>query len=243
MAVSSELIRQLAVIAQGRNPAWTRQTAFASIPAPGTNGVELDGAIVSCVLVQLRARPDRHASRLYVDTLDLAATYTATIDGNAVAYDAASEAPANLAELLEGVATAINADLTVGALVTATAVDLDGDGALDAVEVVNDTVGATTHTTAWSAGGSAVVSFDEDATAADLDLYVTPDTTGDTLAPSPGWALGNGASYTIPQGGFFERFETSGVAALYARLSSITSPTPGATVRPLVWIGPALLEE
>lgn len=132
-----------------------------SFPPPGGGGVTVEGAIFADVDIVVREHPDYMTTRCQVTTTDLTATYTATVNGNAVAYDAAAAAPADLAELVQEWAAAINADVTVGPLVTADAADLDGDGLDDSIVIRGDS--QQPFTIAYSATGSAVLATFRDA--------------------------------------------------------------------------------
>jgi hypothetical protein len=122
-------VNQLSVLLAGRRPEWTRQVD-ASYPngAPeltAAQGVSLRDAPRTSVLVDLRELVRQRTGRIAVRVLDLTATYRIAINGNNVDFDAAAAAAATLADVVEGWRDAINADGTVGPLVTATAEDLD----------------------------------------------------------------------------------------------------------------------
>jgi len=147
-------------LAAGLNPRVETDNP-SSFPTPSGGGVSVEGAIFADVDIVVREHPNYMTTRCEVTTTDLTATYTAVVNGNAVAYDANAEAPADLAELVGGWAAAINADATVGALVTADAADLDGDGSDDSIVIRGDS--QQPYSISYSAGGSAVLATYRDA--------------------------------------------------------------------------------
>lgn len=83
---------------------------------------------------------------MVLGTTSLTATYTVTVAGTAVVYNATSSAPADRNALLAGIAAAINADATVGPSFHAFVCCFnDASGANDAVGVRAHTVNTTNY--------------------------------------------------------------------------------------------------
>lgn len=256
--VGVNLTQELASRAQGRDPAWEIQSpknATAALPSVGDPadfggapekaagfGVSVQKAIVTMWTVGLREDPAQHRSRVRIDTLDLSATYTVTIDGNAVAHDAGAAGDTSEAEVLQGLADAINADGTVGAIVNAST-EARNSATADTIVLANLTGEDLTHQTAVSATGSAVLEFDEDATAADARIWILPDADNDDLKLDLAWAkVLDGEVAGLDRRNIVERFETSGSKRMYIELTSVESPTLGAKVQVVVAIGPGSRE-
>jgi len=246
--IGAELVKQLAVLSQGRDPGWVNQSDYDGTPETGTAGVNVIDAIVAMVALGLRRDPAAHASRVTIDTVDLtSSTYTVTVDGNAVAYDASAETPADQAELVEGIASAINTDGTVGGLVTATIEDTTGDGTVDTIVLTNNTNNTTTHTTSVGVSGvgsTGVISFDEDADAAKLRLWLLADQANDTLDVPVPWLLANGGDFdtALDYRGFIERFHVAGASRVYVEAYDVTGPSGTSNGAVQIKIGPGVLE-
>ena len=171
------------------------------------------------------------------------ATYTVTVDGNAVSYDAsaASPAPADAADVLEDLAAAINADGTVGALVNAEALDEDGDGTVDTVRLRG--LGEADYSIAVSATGGAALTCEADPASCSARVWLSARGTG---ALPPGWRVPNGGELgEITRRGFDERLGTGGCSRAYVEIHSITgvsSDGAGVTYVPRVFVGPGVAE-
>lgn len=248
MSAGIALTRELGVRSQGREPVWVQQASNTGTPAQSNDGVVVSEAIVSSALMALRIDPSVHTSRVEITTADLTlTTYTVTVDGTAVDYDASVELPADAAALVSGIAQALNDDATVGPLVTASAVDANNDGVFDTVLIVNAAL-ETTHTTAASAsGGSGVVVADEDATAASLRVWIRPKYRAQDLgstdnvsgAERVNWVLpNNGAFGPFDFRGFAERFNSSGFDAIYLEAHTVTGPSGTGIARVIAQVGP-----
>lgn len=174
----------------GRNPQLEAAPLGNDLPAPGGGGVDVTGATLALVKVSLRENPAYRTAYYVVTTTDLTATYTATVDGTAVAYNAAVGTPANLAELVADWAAAINANGTVAALVTATATDYAGDGVINAVRLVG--LGVADYSVAVTVTGTAAVSLYADASGATMRLLARPN-----LSPSTDFVNGAARSRAL----------------------------------------------
>lgn len=247
MAAGIDLIRELGVRSQGREPVWAPQTDYTDTPNSSAAGVDVTGAIVAGVLCALRQNPAVHTSRAVVGVADLTlTTYTVTVDGTAVAYDASAGLPSDQDMLLTAIADAINADGVVGLIVTATAVDSDFDGILDTVELAN--ILGTTHTTAVGvAGGTGTLTANEDASAASLRVWVQPEYRAEDVqsagnlsgAPIVSWVLANNGSFgPLDTMGFGERINVAGFSRVYVEAHTITGPSGTGLGRVLIQSGP-----
>jgi hypothetical protein len=241
-ATGFDLMKELGIRSQGRNPKYTLQAARTGAPASAAAGVSIEDAIVTMIDICPRFEVHNHSSRVLITAYDLTlTTYTVTIDGTAVAYDASAELPATSAELLNGIAQEINDNATANLVVLATVEDLDADGVAESIVLRNITGEANTHTTAVStAGGSGVLSFAEDAISMEARIYLLPE--NNSLVRLP-WRLVNSAEYVITYRGFCERFETSGNVRAYVEIHTITGPvSPVPSFAFKTAIGPCAVE-
>jgi len=225
----------------GRNPQLEAAPLANGEPAAAAGGVDVTGATLALVKVSLREHPAYRTAYYVVTTTDLTATYTATVDGTGVAYDASAGTPANLAELVADWAAAINANGTVAALVTATATDYAGDGVINAVRLVG--IGAADYSVARTVTGIAAVSVYADASGATMRMLARPNLSPSSAyvaGPSRSRALG-WASKALPGGvltrsldgyGYIdESVLCAGLAALDVVLTDITGDaSDGGTV-------------
>lgn len=236
-------IRQIQAQLAGREPRWALQADYEGAPASPEAGVSLANTIYLAIAISLREEVHRRTARVSITTLDLTATYTVTVDGHAVDYDAdtASPSPSDAADVLQGIADAINADGTVGGLVTATAVDEDGDGTVEAVRLTGDA--EADYTLDISATGSAVLACVADATTASGRLYLTA--RGQGALPTS-WRLAhNGELGAVDYRGYAERARTSGCGRAYIELYDIAGPSgdgSSVTYEPSVWLGPGVAQ-
>lgn len=250
MTTGLDLIRELGVRSQGRDPVWAAQGEAGGAPSGGSEGVDVTGAILALFAVALRRDPSAHQSYVEITTADLSATtYTVTIDGNAVDYDASAENPSDQDALVQGIAAAINNDGTVGALVSASAIDDDNDGTLDTVLIRNDDADETvTHTTAVSvSGGTGALSASEDADAASVRLWGRPEYQSGELASVSNtagvrripWVLVNNGSFAaLDYRGLTERADVAGFARLYLELFDVTGPSGSSIGAVQIQVGP-----
>ena len=207
----------LASLQGGRNPVLASGGYDPTAPPSTTGGAAVSGALVMDAHVTLRAEPWRRTAYVDVTAVDLTATYTVTVNGTGVA---SSGTPTTKAELLAQIADDINADATVGAIVTADVYDFtgapDGSGSVVRLRGKSGTVYYGISPTTWSvaatAGGTGAVAVSADAEAAEvrffrLPLHAATGLNGDAAARSTAWkeiaaATSSGlARYTVgPQG-------------------------------------------
>jgi len=175
-----------------------------AVPPVGGQGYAVGSSIQATLLVGMRrATPGRQVD-IRVTTPDLAATYTAIIGGNSVAY---SGAPADVEALVTAWAAAITADGTVGASgsalqTTATPVDSTGSGIVDTARIRGLTADSWSFT-ATRSGSTATLAVALDPEEATVSLYGTYSlvptiaqrvTDSDDLAQLTGWQLLQGVS-------------------------------------------------
>jgi len=153
MSYSYDLIKELSVLSQGREPQWVAQApVFApnGPPSSDSDGIATQNAVVALLGVGMRTgQPTRHY--ITIDTFDGAADYTVTVSGDPITEAAGTTAESTLDTL----ASTINAS---GAPATATMVD--GRLVLDTEEPV-----------AVSATLTGVMAMIGDATAVDLVVW------------------------------------------------------------------------
>lgn len=191
-------------LAAGRNPELERAPlASATPPDVGGGGYTVTGALTAYLRVALRECPFYRTCYYVVTTADLTAEYDVEIDGVTVTYDAATETPADLAELLAGIAAAINADGSLSDF-TATVANYAGGSANDSVRIVRAAATDALDDYAFdgSADGTAVVALYADAVSGTLRVYDRPD-----VAPSSGFVATGSALYRRAVGWLARPFE------------------------------------
>lgn len=227
----------LAILAAGRVPEWYTQlghdgtsgTDADGYPSAASAGVDLLDTMQALVAVEMRAAVHRRRSVVSVTTLDLAATYTVTIDGTGCN---AAGVHASLDALLTALALAINTALP--SLVTATA-----DLTADTITIVGDT--NADYTITMSATGTGVLAIVADPTEATLRLWAK---CRSASAPST-WLLVLDQEFAITEVGFLERFDVAALDRLYVEVSGVDGTGDGASVTyttPTIKIGPCVAE-
>lgn len=238
-----EDLNRAGLLAIGLTPEWVDLTAYTGAPASPSSGAYLQGSPRAMLYVAAREDVQYRTGRVQITTTDLAATYTITVDGTAVVYDAAAEAPADLDALVAGIAAAIEADGTATLVVDALT---DPDAA--------DTVLITGKAEAdWSldatATGSAVLAATADAADLDLRVWVTPGgliKSGST-GNAGGWVQPVDAAYSgLGYRGAVERLDVAGLDRLYLEAYNVAGhASDGSAVQPQlarVMVGPTVLE-
>lgn len=203
MATDPELIAQLAVLSQGREPLFAESIVDASTlpdpPSSATDGVALSGETVALVGVRLRADAASQRATVVVDTVDDTTVYTVTLDGTPYVYAAMG---GDLApEIVAGLRDAIN----VGVDFVAT---VDGESlVIQAVDVANFTVALST------VGGSGALSYTQDATTATFEVWALP--TGETS-----WFKLRNLSGIAATENTLERIVCAGLSRLFVRITA-----------------------
>lgn len=229
----------LSILSAGASPSWTSiddEANYTGYPAAADAGVYLNGALKTLVAVDMREAVHRRTARVTIPTYDGAADYTVTI--NATAITVAAAAHATLNELIDALATAINASGAINALVTAS----DEDNAGTTLLIVGDVdADFTIDATATGTGTVAIVA---DPDTASVRIWGSLKAASGETAPS-GWRLVNDATFAIDERGFLERFDTAGFDRLYVELASVDGTGDGdsdatltITYVPTVRVGP-----
>lgn len=241
-----DLASELGVLSIGRDPSGQAHAVSDTItnpPAAATDGADLEDGVVALVAIDVRENVAYRTARLAIDTLNIGDTFTATVDGNDVAYDSTGDA--DLDEVVQEIAAAINADGTVGLLVTATAVRASDDdttvGVRDSVRLTGR--GFADYSLGWARTGSSVISATADASGCEAEVLAqrtaAPGTTANTR-----WRKTSG-TYVIEQRGYMDRWNIAGISRAFVQLSAIQGPgaDAGVTLRtPDIDIAPAILE-
>lgn len=222
---------QIAVLSGGQEADWQDQPGVVAVALNGGNGVPtgvsdgvaLGGALKALVIFDPRLDNAARRVNLAVATIDITETYRVVIDGNVVDYDALADAAANLQDILEGLRDEVNNDVTVGALVTASVTDDDGDGIDDTVLLVGKTPAHYTLDHSPHAGGAILGDLASVAEPDVADLTVWAQAGGKTRPAKPGgWRPIPGGFFPgIGEDGFAERFDTASVARLYVQYESL----------------------
>lgn len=240
---------ELAVLAAGRAPKQTDGASVTSEPANAGAGVYLEQAVRTLVEVTLREETHRRTVRLGITAnLDLLSTYTVTIDGTAVAYDAAAGSAADLEDVVDGIAAAINANGTVNQLVTATAVDDDDTTTSPRTKVLIRGLSGQAYAvnfTEVGPGTNPTLVALADYESCEMRLWwlagarVGSEASGRWVAPS--------GPVPVSRFGFEERYDSAGLDRCHVQvLNLLGHPADGLMVTyaaPVVKIGPALSEE
>lgn len=216
-SIGFELIKELAVLTQGRAPVLTAQAQVntGALPGPPSAvdaGVALNGAIVALVLARLRIDASTQLTTVAVTTVDDTATYTVTLGGVAFAYVA--QAGDLEADILAGLQAVIDASPNYTAVVSGSTILING-------------VAAPTYTVAVGATGTGALAETHDGSSVTVKFWALPtgETTWHAIPLDPGTLTNNWA----------ERLQVAGFDRLYIEVTA----TDG-TVTPLV--GPCGLE-
>jgi hypothetical protein len=226
-------------LAAGRSPSAISGYSAANVESPlgDTSGVPISGRMALFVLPALRIDPFRRTCYVAVDTFDGAASYGVSIDGNTVSAGAGPFA--TRAALITAWAAAINADVTVSAIVQAdswTGYDSTEEPVLRIRGKAGTSYYSTdplTYSFNASATGSAVISRYADAESAEMRLYAHPShtppggavydaglrsTTWREIAASTSSGL---ARYAVGTGGMAMRMDCSGLQRVAAILLNV----------------------
>ena len=236
----------LSILAAGRDPQWAPLTIGATAaPSSAASGVALADSLRTLLHVSLRENAAHRTSRLNVDTVDLTATYTATIDGNAVARNSGVAGDASLNDILNGLATDINADGSVNGIVTALAVN--ADDVADAVAATQLRLrgdGEVDYSIDFAGDGTSVVSSSTDLSELSSQLWWFAGA-APGITPPQQWAA-PAEQIQIGRRGFVQRYDTAGLARLHVQVGDLRGhPSDGATVTyraPDIQIGPCVAE-
>ena len=257
MSSGFQLANTLAELFAGRNPQWTEQAAYAGAPSTVAAGVDLPDAVVTLIVVAMRAGVHRRIADVTMGVLDVAATYKVTINGNAIYF----VTPADQDILLIGLRDAILADAVVGGaagaaqIITAQCLSSSGvvtDGVVaggdpaETLQVIG-TVNANWNIDIGSTGAG-VLACVADAKTATVLLYDYPDTDttlNSSETPPEVWTQINGGSLALDYRGATERLETGGLGRVYAEATAVAGLGDGVSVTHRlhgIWFGPGVDE-
>ena len=222
---------ELAVKAAGTTPDWIIQEAHTGA-ATLANAVSLQNAVKTLLHIALRADVSKRTVEATI-TYDGSTTYTVTIDGNSVATVGNTDAPTTLSDMADD----INADGTVGLLVVDTAIDADGDGTLDTLQIVGIAEEHYSYDVSVS-GGSGTITGTADPSQANARVYLNG--RGNGTVPTPFVLAYDGTFDSIDYRGLLERFDTAGCNYVYVELYSVDGTSDGASITytPTVSVGP-----
>lgn len=216
-SIGFELIKELAVLTQGRAPVLSEQAQVnaGALPRPPSAvdaGVALNGAIVALVLARLRSDASTQLTTVEVATVDDTATYSVTIGG--VEFTYAAQAGDLAADIIAGLQALIDASPNYTAVIAGSELLIRG-------------VAATKYTVAVAATGTGALSATHDASSIKVRFWGLPtgSTTWHAFPLDPGALTNN----------WVERLQVAGFERLFVEVTA----TDG-TVTPLV--GPCGLE-
>jgi hypothetical protein len=239
---------ELAVLSAGRSPKWSDCPTPTAEPSTAASGVALEEAVRTLVQVSLREQAHRRTVRLGITGVDLLSTYTVTIDGTAVDYDADVANAVDLEDVVDGIAAVINADVTANLVVTATAVADDDTTTSPRTKVLIRGISGAAYSinfTESGPGADPTLVALADYESCDLRLWWYAGARAGSFAPGV-WAS-SGGIVVLDRRGFLERYDTAGLARCHALLTGLLGhPGDGVMVTyadPLVQVGPCLSEE
>lgn len=226
-------------LAAGRSPSAVGGYDASDVASPltDTSGVPISGRMALFVLPALRIDPFRRTCYVNVATFDGSASYGVSIDGNNVSAGAGPFA--TRAALITAWAAAINADVTVSAIVQAdswTGYDSSATPVLRIRGKANTAyyaVDPSTYSFNAAATGTAVLELYADAESAEMRLYAHPahnpsggavydsgirSTTWREIAASTATGL---ARYAVGTGGMAMRMDCSGLLRVAAVLLDV----------------------
>ena len=245
-----EIANLLAILAGGRYPDMEEITPAANYtgaPVGASAGASLvdtseRGVLAALVKAALREYPSYRQAVVTVTNFVAGQTYTVTITGNAVAF---VDVTGDVKDTYDGLVAALAGVPAADALVSFTALDLDGDGDSDALLVTGD-VEADYGIATSTGGGGATMATEAEPSTADLRLYGTEnDSTSD--APALNWNYIPSSYLALDYRGHIQRYSVGGLQRLYAQVDNLAGHvSDGGTITYAmhgVWIGPCQLEE
>lgn len=232
--------------ALGLGSEWVDIADYDTPPTSAAAGAYMEGSPKALACVAVRETVHARTARAVIGTAALTGTtYTITIDANAVAFDSTAEAPADADELVQGIVDGINADVTVGAIVTAS-VDPDDEDGLT-IKLVGLEEEDYSFAASVAGGTGTFASQTADPVSCDVRLWVTPGGTikSGSVGNENGWIWPLDAVYEdIDYRGFMERFDVASCDRASLQVENIAKhASDGASVTVDVWavmIGPCV---
>lgn len=229
MAISTQDVLELAVLRAGQHPQWTDRAVdntagaaapFEARPTPLDAGTPLNDALVALLKVQVRFNPDSMTAEVTIDGLDVAETYTITI--NATPHvDAGAETTE------EAILDEIGGLINVGAQSAVVQADPVVGVGPAAKLVIRGIVEADFTISTSVSGGAASMTLVADATFADVEVYFR--SKNRSLVE---WNLAPNGAFSVDNRNLGDhRFFPAGEEAIFVRVED----TDG---RALIAIGP-----
>jgi len=252
-----QLANELAVLLAGRNPQWDEQNAYTGAPSTSAAGIDLQDSVTALIDIAVRSEVHRRICDVTMSVLDAGATYTVTVNAQAMNF----ALPADQDALLIGLRDAILADAVVGGaaganqIVTAQCLAADGTvtvgtaaGGDAAVTLqVLGTVNAD-YNIDISATGTGALLCEADAKTASARIFTYPDTdtTRTTAIDAPEhWTLDTDGTITLDYRGRTKPLVSAGKDRAFVEIHTIAGAGDGVTVTHRihgVWIGPCVAE-
>ena len=221
----------------------TPRVALSDIPGTGEAGWDVVDTVACLCHVAVHADITRRTAYLVIDrdNAPLTGNYVVTLDATSYTYDATSEAPADVDELLQGVADKIN----IGSIAVATVTSIDSTTAADsdAIKIVAVSSDSTAYATFAINTGTAFP------VAADLNVFAefdtlsvatiygrpTPTVLGSVANSRPygamvgGWVQVSDVTTLIggdvPSGGYIQRLDLADIGYAMARAEGVLADT------------------
>lgn len=223
----------------GAETEWEEQSSYLGRPATTIAGVALNGSIATSLGIDLRKEVHRRSVSVSIKTSSLTDTYTLTLDGTSVNYDAAAGGALDDGDVLNGLKAAVVGNGTTNVLVTVETYDDDDDGIDDRLEIVGQ--GEDDFSVAWSSSSAGELAIEADASSCDYVVWLVPEGSKSPLV----WRkAGNGLFTGVDSSGEDRRFNTASRSRLYAQLKNIlghASDGGDVTYRARVWVGRGLV--
>jgi hypothetical protein len=230
----------LAELTAGRVPKWTSEvlTSASVFPSSIAGGVDMEESVRCLWRVLPRGLPSARVAYVTPGVLDAASTYRVTVGGVNCDYSGS----ATLATVLAGIAAAINS--AASATVTASVVDLSGDGTNDSVKLVG-VANADWSFAASIVSGTGTWSLKKaDASSCNVRLWALPEGYDPDTTP-PTWALIANFPVAVTFRGMVDEIKSAGISRLYAEVTDIAghgSDGSGITYMVETNIGPCVRE-
>lgn len=262
--MGSDIYGNNAILAErsvGRNPEWFKQNhtvAYAGVSPdrrgdtglPGSgSGVSLGGAVVLHYRLDLRRDIEQRTALVEFassEAASLGTDFRLDLDGTNVDYDAPTEAPADLEELVTAYAAAVVTAAITG--VTATAVRVESGAVVSGVAnalQVKSTDGHDFYIAPSITSGTGTLTVTADALSAKAKFYKRDAGTGASRNLTRWAKIPSEGTVDVDQENIGELLGCAGVSDMYIRLFDIAphdSDGAGVLLHAEVRIGPAILE-
>lgn len=239
---------RLAVLQAGRTPVWSTVDPDDALLPPTAldSGVPLQSAVRAMVHVSLRENIAFRTVRLTIPTPDYTGNYGLEFDFGAgtvnVSYDPTGDV--SVANLVDGIAAAIEAEGDVNGFVDAVAVAASGTGPHDTVVITGKYEAGFAFGEPTQVGDGAVFAAVADPNTADMTLWWFAGARAGSTPPAL-WAS-DGEVRELDRKGWVERLDVAGLDRLHVQVSNIAGDA-GDWVEmtytdPVISVGPCLSE-